>query len=243
MKFLARGIWLGGLLAVASAAQAEVTSTVTLVSDYDYRGFSQSGTDPAVQLSIDYAASSGFYAGVWASTIDDFLDYDGNGVAETEVDVYAGFAGSFTDDLGWDAGINYYTYPGASDLNYFEIYGKLSYKALTGAIYWSDDFAGLDNADLPPGVASGSALYFSLDAAIPAGPLSLGLHAGFSTGDGIEGLLGGVEDSYEDYSIGLSYAANNFATELKWVLMDAHQAGSDDRVLLSVSTTLPWSND
>ena len=44
-----------GLLALSSVSQAQFSSTWTAVSDYDFRGFSQSGTDPALQGSADYA--------------------------------------------------------------------------------------------------------------------------------------------------------------------------------------------
>src|SRR6187200_2427346 len=58
-----------GLLVAAAAANAQVSSTVTLTSDYDFRGFSQSATDPAIQASLDYAHESGWYVGAWASNV------------------------------------------------------------------------------------------------------------------------------------------------------------------------------
>ncbi len=44
-----------GLLAISGVSQAQFSSTWTAVSDYDFRGFSQSGKDPALQGSADYA--------------------------------------------------------------------------------------------------------------------------------------------------------------------------------------------
>ena len=44
-----------GLLALSGVSQAQFSSTWTAVSDYDFRGFSQSGKDPAMQASADYA--------------------------------------------------------------------------------------------------------------------------------------------------------------------------------------------
>ena len=35
----------------ASLAQAEISSTLTLASDYDFRGISQTARDPALQAS------------------------------------------------------------------------------------------------------------------------------------------------------------------------------------------------
>ncbi len=70
MKLIRGGLATIGLLAVAGAAQAGVTSTWTVTNDYDFRGNSQSAKDPAIQASLDYAAASGWYVGAWASNID-----------------------------------------------------------------------------------------------------------------------------------------------------------------------------
>jgi uncharacterized protein (TIGR02001 family) len=220
-----------GLLAAAAAANAEVSGSAAIVSDYDFRGFTQTNNDATVQLSIDYTHESGWYIGTWGSGVD-----FGDPKPSTEVDVYTGYAGSI-GDLGYDVGINYYAYPGASDLNFAEIYGSLSYSVLTAGLYYSNDFGGSDE----------SGIYVYADVSIPAGPLSIDLHAGLSDGDGVgatyffdDDLGRFTEDSYTDYSIGLSYTANNFTIGLKWIALDAGDAGSDDRVVLSFSTSFPW---
>lgn len=225
-----------GLLSAAVAANAEVSGTAAIVSDYDFRGISQTGEQPAVQLSIDYAHDSGWYAGAWGSNIGNdssggFWD-GGTNTASTEVDVYTGFKGT-AGDLGWDAGLVYYTYSGASDLNYPEIYGKVSFSIVSGGLYYSNAFGHKDNDE---------AVYVYGDVNIPAGPLTVGVHAGFSSGDGIEqtyGGFGGTEDSYIDYGLGISYSASNLTLGMKWVAYDA-DIRSDDRIILSVSTALPW---
>jgi uncharacterized protein (TIGR02001 family) len=219
-----------GLLVTAAAANAEVSGTAAIVSDYDYRGFTQTNNDATVQLSIDYAHESGWYVGAWGSGVD-----FGDPKPSTEVDVYTGYSGSM-GDLGYDVGVTYYAYPGASDLNFGELYGKVSYSIVSGGVYFSNDFGGSDD----------SGIYVYGDVEIPAGPLAVTLHAGMSDGDGIgatyftddDGFV--VEDSYTDYAIGLSYSASNFTIGMKWVALDAGDAGSDDRVVLSISTALPW---
>jgi uncharacterized protein (TIGR02001 family) len=213
-----------GLVAMAGAAHAEVSGTAAIVSDYDFRGITQTGNDATVQLSIDYAHESGWYIGTWGSGVD-----FGTDKPSTEVDVYTGYAGS-VGDLGYDVGINYYGYPGATDLNFAEIYGKLSYSIVSGGLYYSNDYGGTDE----------SAFYLYADLDIPVGPVTLSLHAGLSDGDGIQAAFGGTEDSYTDYGIGLSYSANNFTVGLKWVAVDFGDDGSDDRVVLSISTGFPW---
>src|SRR5690349_14450604 len=56
-----------------------LTANVGLFSEYIFRGISQTGGKPAVQGGFDYAHSSGFYAGTWASNIswlEDFGQYN-----------------------------------------------------------------------------------------------------------------------------------------------------------------------
>lgn len=219
-------------LSAAGMAHAEVTGTATIVSDYDYRGFSQTGEEATVQLSIDYAHDNGWYVGAWGSGIDHFSD-GGSGFASTEVNLYTGFSGATDAGLGWDAGLNYYLYSGASDLNFTEIYASLSYGPFTGGVAFSDAFAHKDNDE---------AFYVYGDAGFPLSEsLTFGVHVGYSTGDGIDqAYFAGLEDSYIDYSAGLTYAASNIELGMKWVGRDAGDAGSDDRIVLSISTSLPW---
>ncbi|MDD3529832.1 MAG: TorF family putative porin, partial [Gallionellaceae bacterium] len=44
-----------------------ITGNLAFVSDYAFRGISQTDEDPAIQGGFDYAHASGFYLGVWGS--------------------------------------------------------------------------------------------------------------------------------------------------------------------------------
>ena len=110
------------LLPQISAAQ--VSANVALQSDYVWRGVSQNQEDPAIQGGFDYAHDSGFYAGVWGSSVDF------QGPESTELDLYAGWSTEFESGLGFDVGIIEYTYhgdEGASDANFTEFYVCLLY--------------------------------------------------------------------------------------------------------------------
>ena len=90
-----------GLLALSGVSQAQFSSTWTAVSDYDFRGFSQSAKDPALQASADYAfGDSGFSIGAWASNVDFGKTVDG----DIELDLYAGYVGKINDTFSWTAG-------------------------------------------------------------------------------------------------------------------------------------------
>src|ERR1043165_8454064 len=107
-----------GLLALSSVSQAQFSSTWTAVSDYDFRGFSQSGTDPALQGRADYAfGDSGLAVGAWASNVDFGNDED------IELDLYVNYVGKINDTFSWTAGGTWYEYPPGNDSDgYPEIY-------------------------------------------------------------------------------------------------------------------------
>ena len=84
---------------------------VGAVTDYRYRGISQSRLKPAVQGGIDFSHKSGFYLGTWASSIKWIKDAGGD--ANAEVDVYGGY--KFTaGPVAMDVGLLRYLYPGSS---------------------------------------------------------------------------------------------------------------------------------
>src|SRR6476620_2710499 len=64
----------GVVMAQATAPKAPepdytLAYNVGAVTDYRYRGISQSRERPALQGGIDFTHKSGFYLGTWASTI------------------------------------------------------------------------------------------------------------------------------------------------------------------------------
>lgn len=163
-----------GLVAAAGAANAGVTSTWTLASDYDFRGITQTAQDPAVQASIDYAHDSGWYVGAWGSNVD-FGPSDIN----WELDLYTGFSGTTGEGgLGYDVGLIYYTYPDDSDANFFEIYGSLSKDWFKGKLWYSNDFGGdSTSGNTPAWYVEGNGTF-----PLPAN-FSILAHVGYSFGD------------------------------------------------------------
>lgn len=115
-------------LAFGSAARAQdgeatgwsLSGDIGVVSDYQYRGYSLSGGDWAVQGGLTLNAPHGFYFGVWGSEIEEVgIGADGDG-ALIEVDLSVGRAFS-AHGWDWDAALLHYGYPDGDDLDYFEI--------------------------------------------------------------------------------------------------------------------------
>jgi len=100
----------------AAAAEPEsswtATTNIGFVSDYYTRGISQSWHDPAVQGGFDIAHSSGFFAGVFGSTVSSNTFPD----ASVELDLYGGYSGSISavEGLGYSVGAIGYFYPNGS---------------------------------------------------------------------------------------------------------------------------------
>jgi uncharacterized protein (TIGR02001 family) len=94
------------------ASDWTATGNIGVVSDYYFRGISQSWHKPTVQGGMDITHSSGFYAGIWGSGVTPNTYPDAN----TEIDVYAGFNGTIPtiEKLGYTVGLYGYMYPGGS---------------------------------------------------------------------------------------------------------------------------------
>jgi uncharacterized protein (TIGR02001 family) len=119
-------------LPVASwAADPSVSFNIGAVSDYRYRGYSQSRLQPAVQGGMDVTAGA-WYLGAWASSIK--WVKDGGGDSSIEVDLYGGYKGEVKDAFAYDLGVLTYVYPSnalPTSANTTELYGALSVGPIT----------------------------------------------------------------------------------------------------------------
>lgn len=111
--------------AAVLAQENTLSFNAGLVSDYRYRGLSQSDLDPAAQGGFDYAHKSGLYVGAWASTIKWLPN------TRYELDIYGGFKGELRPGLGYDVGVLNYHYDGSTVANTTEIYGALTFGMFT----------------------------------------------------------------------------------------------------------------
>jgi len=109
------------LLSVPFAACAEdaaspVSWEIGAVSDYLFRGASQTDEKPTVQGSVTWTTASGLYVGSFASGVD-----FGDGSPDVEVDYFVGYGFDVSDKVNVDVLLNRYTYPGASQMAYNEL--------------------------------------------------------------------------------------------------------------------------
>ena len=103
------------LSAQAQTAPAAPESTLAfnagVVSEYRYRGISQTRFQPAVQGGVDYTDKSGVYVGAWASTIKWIKDNGSGAKGPVELDLYGGYKFP-VGELAMDVGFLRYEYVG-----------------------------------------------------------------------------------------------------------------------------------
>ena len=196
--------------AVPERAQAQepassVTFNIGVFSDYRYRGISQTRLKPAVQGGVDWSGPGGFYLGAWASTIKWIKDAQGD--AGFELDLYGGFKGEITKDLGFDVGVLTYIYPSASTKKWDAVYKSPDttevYVALTsGPVTAKLSYAPTNlfgNYDFAKRKDSKGSLYFDLSSSFDlGGGLMLAPRIGYQKVQNIK------DASYTDYSVTLS---------------------------------------
>ena len=173
IRSLAAATLVAGVLSSAAAFAADapaptgpfggnIAGSVAGVTDYRYRGISQTRKDPAVQGYLEYALpvagdAAAVYGSLWGSNIS----FGGN----LETDWTAGVRGAVMDGkLSYDVNALRYAYPGANgnqNLDFWEFGGKLTYDFGMVAPYvgfrWSPDFQ----------LQSGDAEYYTAGVTVP----------------------------------------------------------------------------
>lgn len=190
--------------AQAQAAESTLSFNAGVVSDYRYRGISQTRLQPALQGGVDYAHKSGLYLGAWGSTIK-FIKDTGtqNGVAgvngSVELDVYGGYKGA-VGSVAYDVGVLRYEYvrnnlqivPGFANANTTEVYG-----AATFGVFTAKYSHALTNLFGNPN--SKDSYYVDLSAAFDMGNgYTLTPHVGYQSVKNV------ANASYTDYSVTLA---------------------------------------
>ena len=221
----------------APAAYAQFSANIGAVTDYRFRGISQTLGKPALQGGLDYAFSPGFYVGTWASTVTKDLYPHGKGL---EVDFYGGWKKEFAKDWTIDLGALYYWYPSAAYYTYgvggtaataksgnkfnnTEVYLGLSYKWLSakysyatsnyfgasGQAFGNTALGGVDSTNTVTGAVTGTATGSSKGSSY----LDLSANYEFAPKWTLNAHVGVLRVktftglSYNDYKLGVTYDA------------------------------------
>ncbi|MDD5298280.1 MAG: TorF family putative porin [Rhodocyclaceae bacterium] len=202
--------------AAAPAPAYTVTTNVNLVTDYYFRGISQTWHKPAIQGGADFTHTNGLYAGVWGSNVSNNTYPGGSAL---EFDYYGGYNGKINDDWGYTVGGHGYLYPGANynkaatpgadqKFDSFEVNVGASWKFVSVKYsYFLTDWFGLNSKTYPgtfgaTGNSKGTG-YLEANVAYEFSPSwTLNLHAAQTKVKGVTVAAG--DPSYNDYLVGVT---------------------------------------
>lgn len=169
-------------------SESNLSFNAAVVSDYVFRGVSQTDFEPALQVGVDYSlGDSGFYVGGWGSNVDFGSEYG----HDFEVDLYVGYNVDLSDDWNLDLNVTRYNYQGGNDgydINYNEFIGVVTYsEMLTFTLGYANDYANGDEDQV----------YFAVGGSWEVG-------SGFNLTAGVGRSNFDVSEDYTDWTLGVN---------------------------------------
>lgn len=202
-----------GIALFAIEAQAQVSGSVSLLSDYRFRGVSLSDDKPAAQLTINAdLPSGGWYAGALLSSVR--LDQQD----AAQLLGYAGYVGRIAPELSWEAGATYSRFTSHDAYAYTEAYAGLAWKQLVARVYYSRDYFN----------AGGPTLYLDLHASQAlSGPWYVFGHVGWLRSYG-DLSTSQISRYRSDVRLGIGFGHRPFDIQLAWSGLLSSQGHSYD---------------
>jgi len=205
------------LCAWASGAAAQLSGTLSGVSDYRYRGNTLTDRMPAAQAGVTYDDPKGWYAGAFGSTVR--LKPPGGTSSYFQGIGYAGYATRAANGISVEAGVDYAAFAAANELDYGEVFLGVATDSVSARVYYSPRYFG----------ESSSAVYGEINATQPLTErIRLHLHVGlvryrYESPYGIEPRNEYVQRVF-DGRVGLRFDLDPFQLELAWVGVSNHTA-------------------
>ncbi|WP_408590331.1 TorF family putative porin [Novosphingobium sp.] len=214
-----------------------VSGTVGLVSDYRFRGVSQSDRSVAIQGGFTVSHQSGLYGSVWASNLSGWGTFGGS---NTELDLVGGFKREIGAGVAVDVGLTWYMYPaGAAKTDFGEPYVKVSStvgpaSVLVGVAYapkqqalgkWYNSGASYATGtpDKPFAKEDNLYLWGDVSGGVPNTPVTLKAHLGYSKGNsglGPNGTSVAPTGKYFDWMLGTDFALGPVTLGIAYVDTD-----------------------
>ncbi|MGN6819813.1 MAG: TorF family putative porin [Sphingomonas sp.] len=192
------------------------SGSATLVSDYRFRGISQTNKHFAVQGGLTATTTAGFYASVWGSSIDDYIAAG----SDQEIDLILGYKHTFKSGVTIDGGVLYYYYPGGAkgvNTDFVEPYLSVADTLGPATLKVTANYAPKQKAIWSglPGRDKDDNLYLAgdLTVGIPKTPISLTGHLGHTFGPSYLSI--GKE--YTDWALGASVTYKQFTAGVSYV--------------------------
>ena len=124
-------------LILSGAARAQFGATVSVESDYRFRGVSLSESKPAWRLTVNHDFMSGAYAGASATSVelardDRYSQFVG----------YAGYVTQPVDGRSLEFGANYSHFTGHTSYDYLEAYAGVLAQRWSLRVHYAPDYFG-----------------------------------------------------------------------------------------------------
>lgn len=155
VSIVAAGALLYGALSTGAPAAAverdDFSLFATVSSDYVFRGVSQTMEDPALQAGLVFEHASGWFAGVWGSTVDFPANAFRARSRDLEIDLWLGYGFELTPRWGLALEARRYEYPDDDPVHDYD-YAELTLVARRGrsglSASYSDEALGFGSSGL-----------------------------------------------------------------------------------------------
>ncbi|HTQ01666.1 MAG TPA: TorF family putative porin, partial [Casimicrobiaceae bacterium] len=199
---LSRAVAVSFALGSADAA-AQVSGSLSVVSNYRYRGVTLSHNDPAAQATLVYDDPQGWYAGAFASSarIGNPASNQAQGI------FFAGYAWTASFGASFEAGAVYTGFTGPSSYAYPEVVVGATYDRISARLHYSPNYYGRGSG----------AVYGEVD-----GTLRLHDHVQAVAHVGVlwtdaQDYYGNSVDTVLDGRVGLVFDFTQLNVQLSWV--------------------------
>ncbi|MCJ8162981.1 TorF family putative porin [Acinetobacter zhairhuonensis] len=200
-----------------AAPVISVTGSMTMATDYRFRGMSMSNNDPAVQGALNFVHKSGAYLSLWASNAD--VGAGGN----VEADFFVGYILPITEKSFLDFNYADVNYPGTikeyhTDFSEFGVNYNHSDLVTAGdyftaGVFYSPEFAFKSGQELYLNTTYKFPIYNSIKLISGLGYTKMEDNELFATAFGGDGR----QDDYFDYKIGFGAEVLGLNSELLWI--------------------------
>jgi len=126
-------------LLIAGPACAQVSGSVTLLSDFRYRGTSLSDGLPTAQAMVALDRDDGWYGGLQLTRVRFMYP---SAQAELQAIPYVGFVHGLHSGLNVEAGVQYAGYSHSHDYGETDVYVGLSGRQLRSRLSWTPHYFG-----------------------------------------------------------------------------------------------------
>ena len=198
-----RAVALGFALAATEVA-AQISGSVTLVSDYRFRGVSLTHHRPAAQVAATYDDAGGWYAGVFASTVQLAEPSD----RQLQGTAFGGYVWRFSSGLTSEAGADYSAFSGGHGYSYPEVYVGVASDNLSARLYYAPRYF----------AQKSDALYAEVNLSHPwFDRVRLLAHGGALRSRNDSAYMGRSDNPVFDARIGVGVDFDQFSIQVSWV--------------------------